>query len=129
LAQRPSASLVIAKEEDSLSSHSTMPLVEEKLMKANKMKIACVLILCLGMTISSVSVLAQKSSSASTEKINLNSATLEQLQTLPGIGPVIAKSIIDHRTKVGKFNRIEEVINIRGIGEKKFQKIKDRLIV
>jgi len=98
-------------------------------MNANKMKIACVLILCLGMTISSVSVLAQKSSPAATEKINLNAATLEQLQTLPGIGPVIAKSIIDHRTKVGKFSRIEEIINIKGIGEKKFQKIKDRLIL
>ncbi len=98
-------------------------------MKANKMNIACVLILCLGLTISSVSVLAQKPSPASTEKINLNSATIEQLQTLPGIGPVIAKSIIDHRTKVGKFGRIEEIINVKGIGEKKFQKIKDRLMV
>lgn len=98
-------------------------------MKATKMKIACVLILCLGMTISSVSVLAQKSSPPATEKINLNSATLEQLQTLPGIGPVVAKSIIDHRTKAGKFSRIEEIINVKGIGEKKFQKIKDRLIV
>jgi comEA protein len=130
LAQKSSDSLVIAKNGVfSFSSHLTKPLVEEKPMKATKMKIACVLILCLGMTISSVSVLAQKSSPAATEKINLNSATLEQLQTLPGIGPVIAKSIIDHRTKVGKFSRIEEVINVKGIGEKKFQKIKDRLIV
>jgi comEA protein len=130
LAQKASASLVIAKNEAFLiSSHSTMPLMEEKSMKANKMKIACVLILCLGMTISSISVLAQKSSPASTEKINLNTATLEQLQTLPGIGPVIAKSIIDHRTKAGKFSRIEEIINVKGIGEKKFQKIRDRLIL
>jgi|WetSurMetagenome_2_1015567.scaffolds.fasta_scaffold348424_1 comEA protein len=125
LAQKPSTSLVIAKNEAFLKKQ----LVEEKSMNANKMKIACVLILCLGMTISSVSVLAQKSSPAATEKINLNAATLEQLQTLPGIGPVIAKSIIDHRTKVGKFSRIEEIINIKGIGEKKFQKIKDRLIL
>jgi comEA protein len=108
---------------------STMPLVEEKTMKANKLKIACVLILCIGITMSSISVLAQKSSPASTEKINLNSATLEQLQTLPGIGPAIAKSIIDHRTKAGKFSRIEEIMNLKGIGEKKFQKIKDRLAV
>jgi len=103
--------------------------VEEKLMKLNKMKIACVLVLCLGMTISSASILAQKSSPAASEKINLNSATLDQLQTLPGIGPSIAKSIIDHRTKAGKFSRIEEIINVKGVGEKKFQKIKDRLIL
>jgi competence protein ComEA len=97
-------------------------------MIAKRMRIACVLVLCLGMAISSVSVLAEKSTH-STEKVNLNSATVEQLQSLPGIGPAIAKSIIDHRTKVGKFNRIEEIINVKGIGEKKFQKIKDRLIV
>jgi comEA protein len=108
---------------------SKKPLVEEKSMKAKKVKIACILVLCLGVTISSVSVLAQKSSPASTEKINLNSATLEQLQALPGIGPAIAKSIIDHRAKVGKFSRIEEIINVKGVGEKKFQKIKDRLAV
>lgn len=99
-------------------------------MLAKKIKIACVLVLCLGMAISSVSVLAQKNSpSPAAEKINLNSATIEQLQALPGIGPAIAKSIIEHRTKVGRFNRIEEIINIKGVGEKKFQKIKDRLVV
>lgn len=99
-------------------------------MTARRMKIACALVLCLGMAISSVSVLAQKSGAGqASEKISLNSATVEQLQELPGIGPSIAKRIIEHRTKVGRFNRIEEVINIKGVGEKKFQKIKDRLIV
>ena len=100
-------------------------------MTAKNIKVACVLVLCLGMALSSVSLLAQKPSPApaAAEKINLNSATVEQLQALPGIGPAIAKSIVDHRTKVGKFNRIEEIINVKGIGEKKFQKIKDRLIV
>jgi competence protein ComEA len=99
-------------------------------MLAKKFKIAAVLVLCLGMAISSISVLAQKTNPApAAEKVNINSATVEQLQALPGIGPVIAKSIVEHRTKVGKFNRIEEIINVKGIGEKKFQKIKDRLIV
>jgi len=98
-------------------------------MTSPKMKITCVLALCLVLAIGSVSVLAQKPSHVSTEKINLNSATVEQLQSLPGIGPATAKSIVDYRAKVGKFNRIEEIINVKGIGEKKFQKIKDRLIV
>jgi comEA protein len=97
-------------------------------MTSRKIKIACTLVLCLGLAFSSVSVLAQKSSPA-TDKINLNSATAEQLQSIPGIGPATAKSIIEYRTKVGKFNRIEEIINVKGIGEKKFQKIKDRLMV
>jgi len=92
-------------------------------------KIVCVLALCLGLVFGSVSVLAQKSTPAATDKINLNSATVEQLQSLPGIGPATAKSIVEYRTKAGKFSRIEEIINIKGIGEKKFQKIKDRLVL
>ena len=98
-------------------------------MVSPKIKIAHILLLCLSLAIGPVSALAQKSSPASTEKIDLNSATAEQLQSLPGIGPTTAKRIIDHRTKVGKFNRIEEIINIKGMGEKKFQKIKDRLVL
>jgi comEA protein len=90
-------------------------------------KIPFVLVLCLGLALSSVSVLAQKSGPAAAEKINLNTASIEQLQSLPGIGPATAKMIVEHRTKIGKFSRIEEIINIKGIGEKKFQKIKDRL--
>jgi competence protein ComEA len=92
-------------------------------------KIACILALCLGLVFSSVSVMAQKSIHPSTEKISLNSATVEQLQSLPGVGPATAKAIVEYRTKSGKFNRIEEIINVKGIGEKKFQKIKDRLIL
>ncbi len=98
-------------------------------MKSTRVKVVCVLAICLGLAFSSVSVLAQKSAAAPTEKINLNSASSEQLQSLPGIGPATAKSILEYRAKVGKFNKIEEIINVKGIGEKKFQKIKDRLIV
>ena len=92
-------------------------------------KIMFVFLLCLGMMVGSVSVLAQKSDSSPAEKINLNSASAEQLESLPGIGPVTAKRIVDYRAKVGKFKRIEEIINIQGIGDKKFERIKDRLIV
>jgi comEA protein len=98
-------------------------------MRIKKMKVACVLALCFGLAICSASVLAQKPNPVSAEKVNLNTASVEQLQSLPGIGPVIAKSIVEYRTKVGKFNRIEEIINVKGVGEKKFQKIKDRLVL
>jgi competence protein ComEA len=92
-------------------------------------RIACVLALCLGLVFSSFSVMAQKPAPAANEKINLNTATAEQLQSLPGIGPSTAKSILEYRAKAGKFNRIEEIINVKGIGEKKFQRIKDRLVL
>jgi competence protein ComEA len=93
------------------------------------MHLAWALILCLGLALTPVSVLAQKSKSALTEKVNINTATAEQLQTLPGIGPALAKAIIDHRTKNGKFGKIEELLNVKGVGQKKFQKMKDRLVV
>ena len=104
-------------------------------MKSQKATITCILMLCLGLVFSSVSVLAQKADSPPQAaasvggKINLNSATVEQLTSLPGIGPATAKLIVEHRTKAGKFNRIEDIMNVQGIGEKKFEKIKDRLTV
>jgi competence protein ComEA len=51
------------------------------------------------------------------------------LETLPGIGPATAKKVLEYRAKIGKFTKIEELINVKGIGEKKFLKIKDRLLV
>lgn len=61
--------------------------------------------------------------------INLNSATLDQLETLPGIGRKTAERIIEHRTKSGPFKRIEELMNVKGIGEKSFLKLKPMIVV
>ncbi len=65
----------------------------------------------------------------STEVVNLNSATSAQIASLPGIGPKTADLVVEYRTKNGPFKKIEEVMNVRGIGEKSFLKIKDRLTV
>ena len=70
---------------------------------------------------------AQGSSAAKTtavEVVNLNTATVGQLETLPGIGPATAQRILEYRTKSGGFKKIEELMNIRGIGEASFLKIK-----
>jgi competence protein ComEA len=68
---------------------------------------------------------AAKTAAAAETKINLNSATADQLMALPGIGSATARLIIEHRTNVGKFSRIEELMNVKGIGEKKFEAIKN----
>ena len=66
---------------------------------------------------------------ASTEIVNLNSATVAQIAALPGIGLKTAELVVEYRQKNGPFKKIEEVMNVRGIGEKSFLRIKDRLTV
>ena len=66
---------------------------------------------------------------ASTEVINLNSATAAQIASLPGIGVKTAELVVEYRQKNGPFKKIEEIMNVRGIGEKSFLRIKDRLSV
>jgi competence protein ComEA len=55
--------------------------------------------------------------------INLNSATLEQLEELPGIGPVLAQAIIDERTRRGGFDSVNELLDVSGIGDARFADI------
>ena len=64
-----------------------------------------------------------------TPKINLNTATVSQLDSLPGIGPVIAERILELRERSGPFQRIEDLMNIRGIGERTFLKLQDLITV
>jgi competence protein ComEA len=98
-------------------------------MHSKKAKTAWALILFLGLAIAPAMAQAQKAKPHGGDKVNLNTATVEQLQTLPGVGPAMAKKIVEHRSKSGKFTKVEEILNIQGIGEKKFQKMKDRLVV
>lgn len=63
------------------------------------------------------------------DKININTASLDLLDTLPGIGKALAEDIIDYRTKHGGFKTIEEIKNVSRIGEKTFDKLKDKISV
>lgn len=59
------------------------------------------------------------------KKINLNAATLEELESLPQIGPVLAKRIADYRYEKGGFASLEELIKVKGIGKKIYSQIKE----
>jgi competence protein ComEA len=61
--------------------------------------------------------------------LNLNTATPAQLEALPGIGPATAQRIVEYRQKSGGFKKVEELMNIRGIGEASFLKLKSLVTV
>jgi competence protein ComEA len=61
--------------------------------------------------------------------VNLNTATSAELETLPGVGAKMAARIIEYRQKKGPFKKIEELMNVQGIGEKNFLKLKPQLTV
>lgn len=69
------------------------------------------------------------SSSSSSDQININTADDHTLQSLPGIGPVLSQKIIDYRNLNGLFEVIDDIKDVSGIGEKKFEGIKDLICV
>lgn len=61
--------------------------------------------------------------------VNLNTASVAELQTLPGIGAKVAARIVEYRVKKGPFRKIEELMNVQGIGEKSFLKLRTQVTV
>ena len=66
---------------------------------------------------------------ASTKEVNINKATETELQSLPGIGASLASRIIEYRNQNGKFSKIEDIKNVNGIGDSKYENIKDFITV
>ncbi len=64
-----------------------------------------------------------------TGKININTATKEQLTSLKGVGPAIADRIIEHRTQTGPFKKPEDMQLVKGVGEKIYEANKDKITV
>lgn len=70
-----------------------------------------------------------KASAAATAPINLNTATLAQLETLPGVGAKLAERIVAYRDKSGGFKKVEDLMSVQGVGEKSFLKLKPMITV
>jgi competence protein ComEA len=91
-----------------------------------RMMIAALLVLSLGATTlgAQESRPAPKPPEAAMAPVNLNTATTAQLESLPGVGPALAQRIVEYRQQNGGFKKVEDLMNVRGIGEASFLKIK-----
>lgn len=80
---------------------------------------------------SPVSAFAAESPAASTliETIRLNQATAEELQSLPGVGPALSERIVVYRTENGPFKSVDQLTEVKGVGQAKLAKFKKQLTV
>jgi competence protein ComEA len=74
-------------------------------------------------------LLAMQGPNKASDKININSASSDELQKLPQVGPKVAQRIIDFRKQNGPFKKAEELMKVTGIGEKIYAKLKDLISV
>ena len=75
------------------------------------------------------SIAAQSKKTPPTKPIDLNLANVKELQELPGVGPVTAQRIIDLRTKSGRFRRVEDLLAVRGISQRKLEAMRPYVMV
>ena len=90
--------------------------------------VATAIAVAFGLTLATgMAVAAANAKPAPTGKVNINTASAEQLTTLPGIGPKLAARIVEYRQKAGSFKSVQELMNVQGVGEKNLKKIEPYL--
>jgi competence protein ComEA len=100
-------------------------------MTRHKLRIpgALVLLALLMMTSAPGTIGAEKSREDQDAIVNVNTAGLEELMSLPGMGEAYARRVIAYREKYGPFEKVEDLLNVRGIGDKTLEKIRRRVTV
>jgi len=88
---------------------------------------AMALVLALGSP-PGASLSAAESASARANAIDINAASAEQLEAVPGLGPALAQRIVEFREKNGPFGSVDELLKVRGIGEKNLERFRDYLV-
>ena len=76
-----------------------------------------------------VSAAEAPAETALVETVNLNHATAEELQTLPGVGPALSERIVLYRNEHGPFQSVDQLTDVKGVGQAKLAKFKERLTV
>ena len=77
----------------------------------------------------SVGGASDSGTSSATGRVNINTASVSQLQELPGIGPSTAQAIVDYRTQNGNFKTVEQIKEVSGIGDGRYSKIESSICV
>ncbi len=96
-------------------------------MTAQRHKVLALGLAALVVALSLAPVQAQ--STTAKPRVNINTASASELESLPRIGPKVAQRIVDFRTKNGNFKKVEEIMKVQGIGEKVFDQIKGLITV
>jgi len=101
-------------------------------MKARKLTIvtlALLMAITAGQIFQPTVLKAETVAAPSLQVVNINKADAEALQNIRGIGPALAKRIVDHRSEFGPFKSADDLAKVRGIGEAKLQKMKNQIAV